>query len=60
MNIDDYFASLERSLGRNSLVAHLADSFTCLASDDHSSADDRLTGAASVEGLKTDNPNRHV
>ena len=36
MNIDDYFASLERSLVRNSLVTHLADSFTCLTSDDHS------------------------
>ena len=35
MNIDDYFASLERSLVRNSLVSHLEEPFTCLASDDH-------------------------
>ena len=35
MNIDEYFASLERSLTRNSLVNRLEEPFTCLASDDH-------------------------
>ena len=35
MNIDDYFASLERSLTRNSLVSRLEEPFTCLASDNH-------------------------
>jgi hypothetical protein len=35
MNIDEYFASLERSLTRNSLVSRLEEPFTCLASDDH-------------------------
>lgn len=35
MNIDDYFASLERGLTQNRLVSHLDETFTCLASDDH-------------------------
>lgn len=35
MNIDDYFASLERSLTQSPLVSHLEETFTCLASDDH-------------------------
>ena len=35
MTIDDYFASLERSLVRNSLVSRLEEPFNCLASDDH-------------------------
>lgn len=34
MNIDDYFASLERSLRQNPLVSHLQEPFVCLASDD--------------------------
>lgn len=34
MNIDDYFASLERSLRQNPLVSHLQQPFVCLASDD--------------------------
>lgn len=34
MNIDDYFASLERSLRQNLLVSHLREPFVCLASDD--------------------------
>lgn len=34
MRIDDYFASLERSLRHNPLVSHLQEPFTCLASDD--------------------------
>ncbi len=34
MRIDDYFASLERSLRQNALVSHLQEPFTCLASDD--------------------------
>jgi hypothetical protein len=35
MNIDDYFASLERSLVQNPLVSRLEETFTCLASDNH-------------------------
>ena len=35
MRIDDYFASLERSLTQNPLVSRLAETFTCPASDDH-------------------------
>ena len=35
MNIDDYFASLERSLVQNPLVSRLDEAFTCLASDGH-------------------------
>jgi len=35
MTIDDYFASLERTLVQNPLVSRLEDPFTCLASDDH-------------------------
>ncbi len=35
MNIDDYFASLERSLNQNPLVSHLDEPFNCLASDDY-------------------------
>lgn len=34
MNIDDYFASLERGLRHNPLVSHLQEPFVCLASDD--------------------------
>ncbi|PKO22712.1 MAG: hypothetical protein CVU38_07955 [Chloroflexi bacterium HGW-Chloroflexi-1] len=34
MTIDDYFASLERSLRQDPLVSHLLEPFTCLASDD--------------------------
>ncbi|MBX3001299.1 MAG: hypothetical protein KF893_22450 [Caldilineaceae bacterium] len=34
MNIDDYFASLERGLRQNVLVSHLQEPFVCLASDD--------------------------
>ena len=34
MRIDDYFASLERSLRQNRQVSHLQEPFTCLASDD--------------------------
>ncbi|MBI3958939.1 MAG: hypothetical protein HY328_09025 [Chloroflexi bacterium] len=34
MNIDDYFASLERGLRQNLLVSHLQDPFVCLSSDD--------------------------
>lgn len=34
MIIDDYFASLERSLRQNPLVSRLQEPFTCLASDD--------------------------
>ena len=33
MRVDDYFASLERSLRQNPQVSH-EESFTCLASDD--------------------------
>jgi hypothetical protein len=35
MNIDDYFASLERGLTQNRLVSRLDETFTCLASDDY-------------------------
>jgi len=35
MSIDEYFASLERSLTRNPLVSHLEGPFTCLASDEY-------------------------
>lgn len=35
MNIDDYFASLERGLPQNVLVSHLQEPFVCLASDDY-------------------------
>lgn len=35
MKIDDYFASLERSLRQNPLVSHLQEPFTLLASDDN-------------------------
>lgn len=35
MIIDDYFASLERSLIQSPLVGSLEDPFTCLASDDY-------------------------
>ncbi len=35
MNVDDYFASLERSLIQNPLVGRLEETFICLASDDH-------------------------
>jgi len=35
MNIDDYFAALERGLVQNPLVSRLEETFTCLASDDH-------------------------
>ena len=35
MNIDDYFASLERGLRQNVLVSHLQEPFVCLASDDY-------------------------
>jgi len=34
VRIDDYFASLERSLRQNRQVSHLQEPFTCLASDD--------------------------
>ncbi|MFZ1755789.1 MAG: DUF6516 family protein [Caldilineaceae bacterium] len=34
MNIDNYFASLERGLRQNPLVSHLQQPFVCLASDD--------------------------
>ena len=34
MNIDDYFAALERGLRQNPLVSHLQEPFFCLASDD--------------------------
>ena len=34
MRIEDYFASLERSLRQAPLVSHLQDPLTCLASDD--------------------------
>ena len=34
MRIDDYFASLERSLRQNPLVSELQEPFVCLASDD--------------------------
>jgi hypothetical protein len=34
VNIDDYFASLERGLRQNPLVSDLQEPFVCLASDD--------------------------
>jgi hypothetical protein len=34
VRVDDYFASLERSLRQNRQVSHLQDPFTCLTSDD--------------------------
>ena len=35
MKIDDYFGSLERGLRQNTLVSHLQEPFTLLASDDY-------------------------
>ena len=35
MIIDDYFATVERSLRRNTQVSNIGEPFNCLASDDH-------------------------
>ncbi len=35
MNIDDYFASIERSLRQNVRIGHVEEPITCLASDDY-------------------------
>lgn len=35
MNIDEYFAAMERGLRQNPLVSHIQNPFDCLASDDY-------------------------
>lgn len=50
MNIDDYFATLERGLCQNSLVSHLQEPFACAVGEPKRPGSHRLPGLSLVWG----------